>query len=67
MAICPATLKPCIGDLCYGGGCLRLGGEEMLVPCNGCGKLVGMHGGNDDDCECDTDDYLDDFRRDDEE
>lgn len=66
MAFCPATLKPCIDDLCYGGGCLRLGGEEMLTPCSGCGKLVGMHGGSDDDCECEPEEWPDDDTRYDE-
>jgi hypothetical protein len=52
MAICPATLLGCIDDLCYGGGCLRLHGEPMLVRCH-CGALVGIDGSDPyDECEC---------------
>lgn len=35
--LCPADLKPCCDDLCYGGGCL-LNGEEMIPPCAKCGR-----------------------------
>lgn len=61
MAICPATLKICCDDICRGSGCLKLGGEELLTECNGCGKLIGLNGGNLDDCECDPDEYPDDL------
>jgi hypothetical protein len=57
MAICPADLKPCIDDLCYGSGCLRLSGEPMLVKCGGCGHLVAMDGSDIDDCECEFVDH----------
>lgn len=58
MAICPATLKPCIDDLCYGNGCLMLWGapmlvRSMLVRCYGCGQLIALDGSNSDACECD--------------
>jgi hypothetical protein len=52
MAICPADGHPCIDDLCYGGGCLRLGGEPMRVPCPGCGQLIAADGSDTDDCDC---------------
>jgi hypothetical protein len=57
MAICPATLKPCIDDVCYGNGCLKLPSAPMLTKCNGCGKLVAIDGSNTDDCECDPDEW----------
>lgn len=37
MAMCPVDGKPCCDDLCYGGECLR-GGGEMWHLCNACGK-----------------------------
>ncbi len=49
--ICPADLKPCIDDLCYGGGCLRMGGETMLSPCYVCGNLIPSDGSE--PCDCD--------------
>lgn len=54
MAFCPATLRPCIDDICYGNGCFRREayGEKLLVKCDGCGKLIAMDGSNTDDCEC---------------
>lgn len=50
MAICPKDLLPCIDDLCYGSGCMQLGGEPM----------VAVDGSDNDDCECDPEDYEDD-------
>ncbi len=61
MAFCPADHKPCIDDLCYGGGCLALGGEPMLDRCHGCGQLVPVDGSDSGDCECEPD-YDDDDR-----
>lgn len=53
MAFCPADHKPCIDDICYGNDCLRLDGEIMLKPCEGCGKLIGIDGSDEyDECEC---------------
>lgn len=54
MAVCPATLKPCIDDLCYGNGCMRREayGVSLLTPCTGCGKLIAMDGSETDECEC---------------
>lgn len=46
--ICPKTLHPCIDDLCYGGGCLELGGAPMLSKCPGCGALIS----DEDDMNC---------------
>jgi hypothetical protein len=66
MAYCPADGKPCIDDLCYGGGCLRTG-EPMLTPCPGCGALVGIDGSDpNDECACRAYDD-DDWEPDDEE
>ncbi len=64
MAICPATLKPCIDDLCYGNGCHRPGcrGLPLLVPCDGCGNLIAMDGSDTDWCECEPDWDEDDWR-----
>ena len=56
MAVCPIDLKPCIDDLCRS-GCLRAGGEPMLIRCpGGCGAYVAIDGSDNDDCECDPDD-----------
>jgi hypothetical protein len=53
MAICPNDLKPCLDDLCYGSGCLRLPGVPMLTACTGCGALIGTDGSDPlDECEC---------------
>lgn len=53
MAYCPADLKPCMDDLCYGGGCLKLEGETMLTPCSGCKAMIGIDGSDpNDECEC---------------
>jgi hypothetical protein len=60
MAICPATLKPCIDDPCYGSGCLRMPGAPMLTKCHGCGQLVALDGSNTDACECDPIEWDDD-------
>lgn len=60
MAICPKDLLPCIDDLCYGNGCMAIGGEPMLTECLGCGQLVAADGSDNDDCECDPEDYEDD-------
>jgi hypothetical protein len=59
MAICPKDLKPCIDDLCYGSGCLRLDGEPMLERCpGGCGALVPIDGSDPDDaCECEPSEW----------
>jgi hypothetical protein len=60
MAICPADMKPCCDDLCYGGGCMRLGGESMLERCaGGCGGLVATDGSDNHDCRCDPVEYED--------
>lgn len=66
MGVCPADFKPCIDDVCYGSGCLRLRGSvPVLVPCNGCGQLVGIDGTDPcDACQCD-DDWWDDQDEDD--
>jgi hypothetical protein len=53
--LCPKDFKPCIDDLCYGGGCLEMDGAPMYSRCDGCGAPV-----SDEDmdlCTCDPDDY----------
>lgn len=52
MAICPFDMKSCCDDLCYGGGCIHLPEFQPLRPCSGCGELIGIHGGDADDCTC---------------
>lgn len=50
--ICPKDLRPCIDDLCYGGGCIEMDGAPMYYKCS-CGQLV-----SDDDmdnCLCEPD------------
>lgn len=56
MAICPATSAGCIDDICYGSGCLKMDGEEMLEKCSGCGGMIGIRGGSREECECEPDD-----------
>ena len=56
MAICPKDMKPCCDDLCYGGGCLALGGYPMLHECSMCGQLVDEENGGECAC-CDDDEY----------
>jgi len=58
MAICPATLKGCCDDICYGSGCLKLDGEPMLERCHGgCGALVAIDGSDSEDCECEPEEW----------
>lgn len=53
MAICPADGHPCIDDICYGSGCLKMDGEPMLERCRGgCGALVAIDGSDSEDCDC---------------
>lgn len=69
MAYCPADLKPCIDDLCYGGGCLNplAAGEAMLMRCDGCLQFVAIDGSDSEACECEPDDDRDDEEWEDEE
>lgn len=62
MGLCPKDFKPCIDDVCYGAGCMRMGGYPMYTQCNGCGQPVAMDGSDDDFCTCEPDDdyYEDD-------
>lgn len=55
MARCPVDLTNCCDDLCYGGGCLK-GGGEMLDFCQLCKQ---WHSPEDefDICTYDDDDY----------
>jgi hypothetical protein len=60
MALCPVDGKGCCDDLCYGGGCIR-GGGEMLHFCHICEQY---HDDEDSFDECDggdDDDFEDDF------
>ena len=62
MGICPVDQKPCCDDLCYGGECLR-GGGEMWFKCASCGKyhadedLYGICTGDPDEFPCDEDEH----------
>ena len=47
---CPKDLKPCIDDLCYGGGCMERNGAEMLYRRSGCKALISE--GDMWDCTC---------------
>jgi len=55
---CPKDLKPCIDDLCYGGGCIRMDGAPMYSRCDGCGALISED--DHEDCTCDNEYYDDD-------
>lgn len=48
--ICPKDFQPCIDDLCYGGGCIRMEGMAVYEKCDGCGALVSDDGH--DECAC---------------
>lgn len=52
--ICPKDMKPCIDDLCYGGGCIAMDGAAMYYRCN-CGQLVS----DDDHFDCICEEYDD--------
>ena len=47
MQVCPIDLRPCCDDICYGAGCLRGGGEDMIQICHLCHKPV-----IDGECDC---------------
>jgi hypothetical protein len=55
--VCPKDFKPCIDDLCYGGGCIRMPGYPMIRRCEYCGQLVDDEG--DLECDCENDEPLD--------
>ena len=38
--LCPKDMKPCIDDLCYGGGCIECDGAPMYHLCDGCGQPI---------------------------
>ena len=52
--ICPKDMKPCIDDLCYGGGCIEMNGAPMYYRC-ACGQLVSD--GDMDNCLCEPEEY----------
>jgi hypothetical protein len=53
MGYCPKDGKPCLDDICYGGGCIRSKyHESILMRCDGCGQLVSADGSDDWECEC---------------
>lgn len=54
---CPKDLKPCIDDLCYGGGCIAMDGEPMVFKCPGCGQFVSDE--DDEDCTCEPEESND--------
>lgn len=53
--ICPKDLKPCCDDLCYGGGCLAMGGYPMLERCQFCKGLIDRENPDYGTCTCDPD------------
>lgn len=53
--LCPRDFKPCIDDLCYGGGCIESDGAAMYTRCPGCHALIS----DDDTYGCTCDDYED--------
>ena len=56
MSLCPVTWKPCMDDLCHGGGCLRSQhGASMIERCAACGVYYDP---DFEDCEC-YDEYPD--------
>lgn len=55
MSYCPKDFRPCIDDLCYGGGCIEMDGAPMYNKCAGCGKFVSDD--DHDNCICDDYDY----------
>lgn len=56
--LCPIDLASCIDDLCYGGGCIRCEGEDMIEVCDVCRKPIYPDLGG---CDCDEEfDYTDD-------
>lgn len=62
MDVCPVDFRPCMDDLCHGGGCLRSPyGEEMLTKCPNCGSFDEPGLGTDLCAECaecaDVDDW----------
>ena len=55
MALCPKDFKPCCDDVCYGAGCILMGGMPMYQRCQGCGEYVAIDGSDNDDCVCEPD------------
>ncbi len=60
--ICPKDFQPCVDDMCYGGGCMRMNGEPMLTRCDSCGCICDDNlNGVCDLCELDDEqDYIED-------
>lgn len=54
--LCPKDRKPCVDDLCYGSGCMRMSGKPMLEVCGVCGKSIDEESPIDNDCIC-VDEY----------
>lgn len=67
MSICPMDFRPCVDDLCHGGGCIRSPySEEMLARCADCGDAY--EPGLADDGLCDScGGEWDEYRDEDEE
>ena len=53
---CPRDLRPCIDDLCYGGGCIELDGAPLYTRC-ACGALVSEDDHEACSCEPSDEDY----------
>lgn len=50
--LCPKDRRPCIDDLCRGGGCIELGGAELLEQCQICGGTIDPESPLDSTCSC---------------
>lgn len=61
--VCPKDLRGCCDDLCYGGGCLRMHGAEMVELCKVCGQPDGEFASL---CRCLDDEYPDGYLEDEE-
>ncbi len=60
MSLCPADGRPCCDDLCHGGGCMRLGGYQMLERCQFCKGTIDTELPECSTCTCGDDDYPED-------
>lgn len=54
--LCPKTGAGCCDDLCYGAGCLEMGGYAMLAICDFCGGTIDEEIPDCGTCTCNDDD-----------
>ncbi len=64
MSLCPADGRPCCDDLCHGGGCLQMGGYQMLERCQFCNGTIDTELPECSTCTCGDDEYPEDDRDD---